>query len=148
MQNTANIFICGYRMPLDHEDLRAPLTRRKLWLDDHIIQGLKAADKPKKYADGGGLFLFIPASGKKLWRLAYRFERKAKLLSFGEYPQVSLRAARQRRDEAKALLRDGIDPANTGRPRGHLPPTLRSNPWLWNGTNGKPFTVKTAIAPS
>lgn len=80
-------------------------------LDDHIIQGLKAADKPKKYADGGGLFLFIPASGKKLWRLAYRFERKAKLLSFGEYPQVSLRAARQRRDEAKALLKDGIDPA-------------------------------------
>ena len=53
-------------------------------LDDHIIQGLKAADKPKKYADGGGLFLFIPASGKKLWRLAYRFERKAKLLSFQE----------------------------------------------------------------
>ena len=80
-------------------------------LDDHIIQGLKAADKPKKYADGGGLFLFIPASGKKLWRMAYRFERKAKLLSFGEYPQVSLRAARQRRDEAKALLKDGIDPA-------------------------------------
>ena len=80
-------------------------------LDDHIIQGLKAAGKPKKYADGGGLFLFIPTSGKKLWRLAYRFERKAKLLSFGEYPQVSLRAARQRRDEAKALLKDGVDPA-------------------------------------
>ena len=80
-------------------------------LDDRFIQGLQAADKPKKYADGGGLFLFIPASGKKLWRLAYRFERKAKLLSFGEYPQVSLRAARQRRDEAKALLKDGIDPA-------------------------------------
>lgn len=80
-------------------------------LDDRFIQGLKAADKPKKYADGGGLFLFIPASGKKLWRLAYRFDRKAKLLSFGEYPQVSLRAARQRRDEAKALLKDGIDPA-------------------------------------
>ncbi|WP_165068074.1 MULTISPECIES: integrase arm-type DNA-binding domain-containing protein [unclassified Desulfovibrio] len=80
-------------------------------LDDRFIQGLKAADKPKKYADGGGLFLFIPASGKKLWRLAYRFDRKAKLLSFGEYPQVSLRAARQRRDEAKEVLKDGIDPA-------------------------------------
>ena len=37
---------------------------------------------------------------------------------------------------------------NTGRPRGHPPPTLHSNPWLWNGTSGKPFTVKTAIAPS
>lgn len=80
-------------------------------LDERLIQGLQAADKPKKYADGGGLFLFIPASGKKLWRLAYRFDRKAKLLSFGEYPQVSLRAARQRRDEAKALFKDGIDPA-------------------------------------
>ena len=77
-------------------------------LDDHIIQGLKAADKPKKYADGGGLFLFIPASGKKLWRLAYRFERKAKLLSFGEYPQVSLRAARQRRDAQPAGVRHSV----------------------------------------
>ena len=43
--------------------------------------------------------------------MAYRFERKAKLLTFGEYPQVSLLAARQRRDEAKALIKAGIDPA-------------------------------------
>jgi integrase len=80
-------------------------------LTDKFIQGLKAADKPKKYADGGGLFLFIPVSGKKLWRLAYRVNRKAKLLSFGEYPHLSLRAARQLRDEAKKLLASGIDPA-------------------------------------
>jgi integrase len=80
-------------------------------LTDKQIQGLKAADKPKKYADGGGLFLFIHASGKKLWRMAYRFNRKAKLLSFGEYPHLSLRAARQLRDEAKKLLAAGIDPA-------------------------------------
>lgn len=80
-------------------------------LTDKQIQGLKAADKPKKYADGGGLFLFIPVTGKKFWRLAYRFNRKAKLLSFGEYPHLSLRAARQRRDEAKQLLKSGIDPA-------------------------------------
>ncbi len=80
-------------------------------LTDKQIQGLKAADKPKKYADGGGLFLFIPVTGKKLWRMAYRFNRKAKLLSFGEYPHLSLRAARQLRDEAKKLLKAGIDPA-------------------------------------
>ncbi|WP_300908560.1 integrase arm-type DNA-binding domain-containing protein [uncultured Desulfovibrio sp.] len=80
-------------------------------LDERVIQSLKAADKPKKYADGGGLFLFIPVSGKKLWRMAYRFERKAKLLTFGEYPQVSLLAARQKRDEAKALIKAGLDPA-------------------------------------
>lgn len=80
-------------------------------LDERIIQGLKAGSKPKKYADGGGLFLFIPVSGKKLWRMAYRFERKAKLLTFGEYPQVSLLAARQKREEAKTLIKSGIDPA-------------------------------------
>lgn len=80
-------------------------------LTDKLIQGLKAAGKPKKYADGGGLFLFIPVSGKKLWRMAYRFNRKAKLLSFGEYPNLSLRAARQCRDGAKKLLAQGIDPA-------------------------------------
>ena len=98
-------------MPLDSWGFTGIPNTEKIMLDDHIIQGLKTADKPKKYADGGGLFLFIPTSGKKLWRLAYRFERKAKLLSFGEYPQVSLRVARQRRDEAKALLKDGVDPA-------------------------------------
>jgi integrase len=80
-------------------------------LTDKFIQGLKAADKPKKYADGGWLFLFIPVSGKKLWRMAYRFNKKTKLLSFGEYPYLSLRAARQLRDEAKKLLAAGIDPA-------------------------------------
>ncbi len=121
----------------------------KTMLDDHIIQGLKATDKPKKYADGGGLFLFIPASGKKLWRLAYRFERKAKLLSFGEYPQVSLRAARQRRDETKALLKDGIDPAEHRKAvrTSASNATFQSVAMEWYA-NGKPFTVKTAIVPS
>ena len=80
-------------------------------LDEKLIQRLKAESKPKKYADGGGLFLFIPVSGTKLWRMAYRFNHQAKLLSFGAYPEISLRVARQRRDEAKKLLRSGIDPA-------------------------------------
>ncbi len=80
-------------------------------LTEQYIQKLKAQDKPKKYADGGGLFLFIPVSGKKLWRMAYRYEKKAKLLTFGAYPHVSLRLARKQRDEAKVLLKSGIDPA-------------------------------------
>ena len=75
-------------------------------LDEKLIQRLKAESKPKKYADGGGLFLFIPVSGTKLWRMAYRFNHKAKLLSFGAYPEISLRVARQRRDGAKKLLWD------------------------------------------
>ncbi len=52
----------------------------------------------------------MTATGSKLWRLAYRFEGKQKLLSFGAYPAVSLKDARHRRDEAKELLAKGIDP--------------------------------------
>lgn len=117
-------------------------------LDDRFIQGLKAADKPKKYADGGGLFLFIPASGKKLWRLAYRFDRKAKLLSFGEYPKVSLRAARQRRDEAKALLKNGIDPAEHRKAMRASTGTATFQAVATEWYERKPFTVEAAIAPS
>ena len=117
-------------------------------LDDHIIQGLKAADKPKKYADGGGLFLFIPASGKKLWRLAYRFERKASSFPSASIPKYHSAPHGNAGMKPRPCSGTALTRRNTGRPRGHLPPTLRSNPWLWNGTNGKPFTVKTAIAPS
>ena len=80
-------------------------------LIDVRIRSLKPADKPHKYSDGGGLFLFIPPSGSKLWRMAYRFEGKSRLLSFGAYPAVSLKDARERRDEARRLLAKGIDPS-------------------------------------
>ena len=80
-------------------------------LTDVRIRSLKPADKPHKYSDGGGLFLFIPPSGSKLWRMAYRFEGKSRLLSFGAYPAVSLKDARERRDEARRLLAKGIDPS-------------------------------------
>lgn len=80
-------------------------------LNDTLIRSLKAADKPKKYTDGGGLFLYVPLTGNKLWRMAYRFDKKSKLLSFGEYPAVSLKMARDRRDAAKKLLAEGIDPS-------------------------------------
>lgn len=72
-------------------------------LTDVHIRSLKPADKPHKYSDGGGLFLFIPPSGSKLWRMAYRFEGKSRLLSFGAYPAVSLKDARERRDEARRM---------------------------------------------
>ncbi len=80
-------------------------------LTDTFIRTVKPAEKPKKYAAGGGLFLYVPLTGSKLWRLGYRFEGKSKLLSFGEYPAVSLKMARDRRDEAKRLLAEGTDPS-------------------------------------
>ena len=71
---------------------------------------IKAA-KPGKLADGGGLFLLTKDTGAKLWRMKYRHDGRERLLSFGQYPEVSLAEARRRRDEARAVIRDGGDPA-------------------------------------
>ncbi|WP_257835083.1 tyrosine-type recombinase/integrase [Burkholderia glumae] len=64
-----------------------------------------------KLFDGGGLFLELRASGAKKWRLKYRFNGKENLLTFGDYPLVSLAEARAKRDEAKRTLAAGLDPA-------------------------------------
>lgn len=71
---------------------------------------IKAA-KPGKLADGGGLFLLTKDTGAKLWRMKYRHDGRERLLSFGLFPEVSLAEARRRRDEARAVIRDGGDPA-------------------------------------
>ncbi|NMM13575.1 MAG: integrase arm-type DNA-binding domain-containing protein [Rhodoferax sp.] len=62
-----------------------------------------------KHADGGGMYLLVNAGGK-YWRMDYRFEGKRKTLALGVYPEVSLLKARQRREKARELLADGIDP--------------------------------------
>ena len=79
-------------------------------LNDTLIRNLKPTGKAKKHFDGGGMYLLVTATGSKLWRLVYHFDKKEKLLSFGEYPTVSLKDARERREEAKRLLSQGIDP--------------------------------------
>ncbi|EFO4706423.1 DUF4102 domain-containing protein [Escherichia coli] len=56
------------------------------------------------------MFLRVTPKGSKYWQMAYRFEGKQKLFSIGVYPAVSLSDARQRRDEARRLLAQGIDP--------------------------------------
>jgi integrase len=79
-------------------------------LTDTAIRNLKPADKPFRTFDGGGLYLEISPTGGKLWRLKYRFNGKEKRLALGAYPIVSLKDARTRRDEAKKLLANEIDP--------------------------------------
>ncbi|MBP0594563.1 integrase arm-type DNA-binding domain-containing protein [Paraburkholderia sp. LEh10] len=79
-------------------------------LTDTTIRTTKPGDKPLKLFDGGGLFLLIAPTGGKLWRLKYRFGGKEKLLALGAYPAVSLKQARERRDEARKQLADGVDP--------------------------------------
>lgn len=79
-------------------------------LTDVAIRSAKPAEKARKIADGGGLFLFIPPAGAKLWRMAYRYAGKQKTLAFGAYPEVSLGDARKKRDDARKLLAAGTDP--------------------------------------
>ncbi len=79
-------------------------------LTDTTLRTAKSGDKPIKLFDGGGLFLIVTPKGGKWWRFRYRFDAKHKTLSMGIYPDVSLAKARARRDEARILLADGIDP--------------------------------------
>lgn len=84
-------------------------------LTDATVRAAKPAEKPYKLSDGGWLFLLVSPSGKKHWRIAYRFGGREKLLSLGEYPSVSIRQAREARDTAKSLLRQGQDPSHARR---------------------------------
>lgn len=80
-------------------------------LSDTAIRRLKPSEKPIKQADEKGLFLLITPAGGKWWRLKYRFNGKERSLSFGTYPDVSLKEARERRDAARKLLAGGVDPS-------------------------------------
>lgn len=79
-------------------------------LTDPAVRNAKPSDKPRKLADEKGLFLLITPSGGKWWRLKYRFGGKEKLLSLGVYPDVGLKEARDKRDQARKQLADGVDP--------------------------------------
>ena len=80
-------------------------------LTDTFVKRKQGNGKVQKHSDGGGLFLYITPTGKKSWRLAYRFMGKQKLLVIGPYPAISLKEARERREAAKKLLVDNIDPS-------------------------------------
>jgi hypothetical protein len=84
-------------------------------LNDTRVRTAKRADRPIKLSDSGGLHLLIQPNGSKLWRLAYRFGGKQKTLAIGVYPTVTLKHAREKRDEAKRLLADNIDPSTQRR---------------------------------
>lgn len=74
------------------------------------IRTAKPKEKPYRLSDGGGMYLEIAPKGAKYFRLAYRFDNKQKVLALGVYPDVSLKEARDRRDEARKLLAQGVDP--------------------------------------
>ena len=79
-------------------------------LTDTAIRSAKPQAKPFKLFDGGGLHLIVTPTGGKWWRWKYRFGGKAKGLSFGVYPDVSLKSAREKRDAARKQVAAGVDP--------------------------------------
>lgn len=81
-------------------------------LTDKKITSLK---EPGKYFDGEGLYLELTGPGRGYWRLKYRFDGKEKRMAFGVYPTVTLKAARERREAARAILASGKDPMQAER---------------------------------
>lgn len=79
-------------------------------LTDIALKAAKPADKTQRLFDGGGLYLEISTAGGKWWRFKYRFDGKEKRLSLGVYPDVSLKDARERRDDMRRLVANGVDP--------------------------------------
>ena len=79
-------------------------------ITDSQIKSAKAKDKRYIISDQGGLFLEIAPSGSKWWRFRYTFAGRRRLMSFGVYPEISLKKARERRDQARVLIAQGVDP--------------------------------------
>jgi integrase len=80
-------------------------------LTDIGIKNAKPQKKLYKLADGKGMYLEVRPNGARYWRLKYRFAGKEKRISLGVYPDVSLKEARNKCDEARKLLENGVDPS-------------------------------------
>ena len=86
-------------------------------LTDLRIKNLPSTGSARKYSDGGGLYLLVTKTHSKLWQMAYRYHGKQKTISFGRYPTISLKEARELREEVKRELANGDDPAALKRER-------------------------------
>ena len=80
-------------------------------LTDRQIRNTPSVERSTKLSDEKGLFLLVNPNGSRYWRLKYRIAGKEKLLSLGVYPETSLSEARSKRDEARKLITQGIDPS-------------------------------------
>lgn len=80
-------------------------------LSDLQIRKAPIRQKAYKLSDGGGLFLLVKTNASKLWQQKYRYHGKERLLSHGQYPDVSLAQAREKRDAARAVIAEGGEPS-------------------------------------
>ena len=80
-------------------------------LNEARIRASRPKDRPYKVFDERGLFMLVTPSGGRLWRFRYRLGGVEKLLTLGAYPDVSLKRAREKRDDARKLVADEVDPS-------------------------------------
>src|SRR5207302_10410382 len=78
-------------------------------LNDTRVRSAKSREKAFKLSDERGLFLLVMPTGSRLWRLKYRVNGREKLISFGAYPAVTLKRARETRDAARRFIAVRID---------------------------------------
>ena len=103
-------------------------------LNDNKIKAMKPSNKPKKFADGGGLQLLVHKNGSKYFQFRYSFEKKDKLISLGTYPEISLLEARRRSFECREYLqRDPpIDPQSVKQEAKKLSQDIKANTFeIW-----------------
>lgn len=86
------------------------MPKRIVPLSDLQVKNSKPKTSEYELSDGYGLHLLVTPSGGKLWRFQYRFDNKQKILALGSYPSITLSDARQRRDDARKLLANDVDP--------------------------------------
>lgn len=79
-------------------------------LSDMKVRSAKPGPKNYKLADGGGLYLLVKTDGGKYWRFDYRFHDRARTMALGVYPDVPMKAARDKHKAARQLLAAGEDP--------------------------------------
>ena len=80
-------------------------------INNQIIKSLDARSKPYKFSIGRGLFWLVNPTGSKCWRMKYRIEGKEKSLTFGAWPDVTIKEAIVLRDKARVKIKEGYDPA-------------------------------------
>jgi hypothetical protein len=79
-------------------------------LSDTEIRKSKPKEKDYKLGDGLGLFIVIKKNGTKMWRFDFSFNKMRKSMSFGLYPDVTLKEAREKRELARNNIRNNINP--------------------------------------
>lgn len=80
-------------------------------LTDAHFRNSKPTDKPQKISDSNGLYLLVQPNGSRFWRYRYRIAGRENVFALGDYSRMGLQEAREARDAARKLIKEGIHPA-------------------------------------